>query len=214
MRQALPAAGESGSAGSRSCCHPSRRRGTSMNRKALVRMTRLAGPLLICGLACWSASGSVCTGYRIAAVRRAACARAAGTGGCKHRADFRGVGHQANLGFIGCRTDLRGVARGTDVRNPPDRCASAGRRPSALRNGPANARRYLPHHRTIGSGERATGRIFRPRDLAGEPFQRARSEQQGRARHRAVHASDRRRAGASRPVRSDRGAASLSGVFA
>jgi soluble lytic murein transglycosylase-like protein len=33
----------------------SRRRGTGTNRKALVRMTRLAGPLLICGLACWSA---------------------------------------------------------------------------------------------------------------------------------------------------------------
>ena len=56
------------------------------------------------------------------------------------------------------------------------------------------------------AAERASGRVLRPRDLAGEPLQCAGGKSQGRAGYCAIHAADGGFPRLGRSVRSDRGA--------
>jgi hypothetical protein len=55
---------------------------------------------------------------------------------------------------------------------------------------PADPGRHLPRRRARRRGERPSRRILRPRDLAGEPLQRAGGEPQGGAGYCAIHVGD------------------------
>jgi len=57
--------------------------------------------------------------------------------------------------------------------------------------------------RTIGGGERPSGRVLCPRDLAGKSLRCTGCQPEGSRRYRTIHAGDRQLAWPRRPVRSE-----------